>query len=216
MRELEIRLLEGQNCAAVDLFDLGHARKVLAAFGRAFGRLAGGRQRAPTKEQDAFLDQAVAGLAQDGKVICVRLALFAEMMKGRPWTPATLSEVGGTEGVGVDVPRRDLQCRHRPARAPLSPEGGPGRPQGAAARIRHATSRATCGLTPSCWPPRAMPAGPADFDDLIRILDGEVRLITPTDPEGAEEIQARTASEGTQARSASAGGAASLAGASGL
>ena len=31
----------------------------------------------------------------------MRLALFAEMMKGKPWTPATLREVGGTEGVGV-------------------------------------------------------------------------------------------------------------------
>ena len=36
-----------------------------------------------------FLEQAVSGLVQDGKVICVRLALFAEMMKGKPWTPAT-------------------------------------------------------------------------------------------------------------------------------
>jgi serine/threonine protein kinase len=36
-RELEIRLLEGQNSALVDLFDVDHAEKVLAAFGRAFG-----------------------------------------------------------------------------------------------------------------------------------------------------------------------------------
>ena len=28
---------------------------------------------------------------------------------------------------------------------------------------------------------------PKDFDDLIRILDSEIRLITPTDPEGKEE-----------------------------
>ena len=27
---------------------------------------------------------------------------------------------------------------------------------------------------------------PADFTDLIRILDGELRLITPTDPEGTD------------------------------
>ena len=39
MRDLEIRLVEGENSAAVDLFDLDHARKVLAAFGRAFGKL---------------------------------------------------------------------------------------------------------------------------------------------------------------------------------
>ena len=41
------------------------------------------------------------GLAQDGKVISVRLALYAEMMKGRPWTPSSLKEVGGTKGLGV-------------------------------------------------------------------------------------------------------------------
>ena len=41
------------------------------------------------------------GLAQDGRVVPVRLALFAEMVKGKPWTPATLREVGGTEGIGV-------------------------------------------------------------------------------------------------------------------
>src|SRR5205085_8327739 len=53
------------------------------------------------KDQKQFLAQAVTGLAQDGKVISVRLALFAEMMKGKPWTTAALKEVGGTEGVGV-------------------------------------------------------------------------------------------------------------------
>ena len=31
----------------------------------------------------------------------MRLALFAEMVKGKPWTPTTLKEVGGAEGVGV-------------------------------------------------------------------------------------------------------------------
>src|SRR5262249_47223061 len=98
MRDLELRLLEGHNSAAVDLFDEDHAKKVLAAFGRAFGKLPENTQ---TKEHKEFLNQSVHGLAQEGKIICVRLALFAEMMKGRPWTPATLKEVGGTEGVGV-------------------------------------------------------------------------------------------------------------------
>ncbi len=34
-------------------------------------------------------------------MISVRLALFAEMVKGKPWVPAMLRAVGGTEGVGV-------------------------------------------------------------------------------------------------------------------
>ena len=59
------------------------------------------RRRELTADQRAFLDQSVAGLAQDGKVISVRLALFAEMVKGKPWAPATLRTVGGTQGVGV-------------------------------------------------------------------------------------------------------------------
>src|SRR5262249_57136892 len=82
MQALEIRLVEGENSCAVDLFDLLHARKVLAAFGRAYGRLPENLGQI-TKDQDAFVDQAVAGLAQDGKVISVRLALFAGMVKGQ-------------------------------------------------------------------------------------------------------------------------------------
>ena len=76
---------QDQNFAVVDLFDLHHASKVLTAFGRAMGtcRTTQGDDRA----QNDFLDQAITGLAQDGKVISVRLALFAEMVKGKPWTP---------------------------------------------------------------------------------------------------------------------------------
>ena len=100
MGDLEIELIQGQNTAAVDLFDPRHARKVLTAFGTAYGSLPE-RTGDISRDQHAFLDQAIAELAQDGKVISVRLALFAEMVKGKPWTPATLREVGGTEGVGV-------------------------------------------------------------------------------------------------------------------
>ena len=100
LRELEIRLVEGENSALVDLFDADHARKVLAAFGRAFGKLPEDL-RETSNDSKQFLLQAVSGLAQEGKVISVRLALFAEMMKGKPWTPTSLKEVGGTEGAGV-------------------------------------------------------------------------------------------------------------------
>ena len=36
---------------------------------------------------------------------------------------------------------------------------------------------------------------PAEFDALLHILDADLRLITPTDPEGAEDTPARSASE---------------------
>jgi hypothetical protein len=56
MSDLRIELVQGQNIALVDLFDPIHARAVLAAFGRAFDRL----PEAPSRDQEAFLDQAVS------------------------------------------------------------------------------------------------------------------------------------------------------------
>ena len=73
---------------------------MLAEFGRGFGRLPEDRG-AISEDQDAFLAQAVEGLVENGKITPVRLSLFAEMVRGKPWTQATLKEVGGTEGVGV-------------------------------------------------------------------------------------------------------------------
>lgn len=185
MRELEVRLIEGQNSAAVDLFPIRHAEKVLAAFGRAFGVLQD-RSSGFSKEQKQFLEQSVAGLAQDGKVICVRLALFAEMMKGKAWTPASLREAGGTAGVGVTFLEGTFSSATAPpehryhqkaARAILSallPESG--------TDIKgHMRSYAEL-LDASGYANR-----PKDFDEVIRVLDSEIRLITPTDPEGTDE-----------------------------
>ena len=130
-------------------------------------------------------------MAQEGKVISVRLALFAEMMKGKPWTPATLKEVGGTEGVGVTFLEETFSAATAPpehryhqkaARAVLKallPESG--------TDIKgHMRSHAEL-LEASGYASR-----PKDFDDLIRILDSEIRLITPTDPEGKEEADEST------------------------
>jgi serine/threonine protein kinase/formylglycine-generating enzyme required for sulfatase activity len=184
LRELEVKLVEGHNLAAVDLFPETHAQKVLSAFGRAFGTLPDNISET-TKEQKEFLKQSVAGLAEEGKVICVRLALFAEMMKGKPWTPATLKEVGGTSGVGVTFLEEtfsspaaspDHRYHQKAARAVLKdllPNSG--------TDIKgYMRSHAEL-LEASGYGSR-----PKDFDDLIRILDSEIRLITPTDPEGKD------------------------------
>ena len=100
MRDLEIRLLEGDNSSLVDLFDPRHAKKVLTAYGRAYGALPEniGDLRS---DQNTFLERAISGLTQDGKTISVRLALFAEMMKGKPWTTGALKDIGGTAGLWV-------------------------------------------------------------------------------------------------------------------
>ena len=182
MRDLEIRLVEGENSALVDLFDPRHARKVLMAFGRAYGALPENIGDL-SSDQDSFLDQSISGLAQDGKIISVRLALFAEMVKGKPWTPATLKEVGGTEGIGLTFLEETFSASTAPpehrfhqkaAQAVLKallPETG--------TDIKGQMRSRQELLEASGYANR-----PRDFDDLIRILDPELRLITPTDPEG--------------------------------
>ncbi len=182
LRELEIRLLEGQNSALVDLFDSDHAKKVLAAFGRAFGKLPD-NPRDTSKEQKEFLKQAVSGLAQDGKVICVRLALFAEMVKGKSWTPATLKEVGGTQGVGVTFLEETFSAATAPPEHRYHQKAARGvlkalLPESGTDIKGHMRSYAEL-LEASGYGNR-----PSEFDDLIHILDSEIRLITPTDPEG--------------------------------
>jgi serine/threonine protein kinase/formylglycine-generating enzyme required for sulfatase activity len=194
MAELEVELLQGQNIAAVDLFDSQHAQKVLGAFGTAYGKLAE-RQRDRTRDQHAFLDQATTELAQDGKIISVRLALFAEMVKGKSWTPATLREVGGIAGVGVTFLEETFSSpqanpKHRlhqkAAQAVLKallPESG--------TDIKGEMRSRQELLDASGYANR-----PRDFDDLIHILDPEIRLITPTDPEGSSSEGQQTKPSG--------------------
>ena len=100
MRELEVRLVEGQNSAA-SICSRPPRREGAGGVRPSLRLLAREAERDEQASRRKFLDQAVAGLAQEGKVISVRLSLFAEMMKGKSWTPAALKAVGGTEGVGV-------------------------------------------------------------------------------------------------------------------
>ena len=183
MRDLEIRLLEGENSVAVDLFDLDHARKVLAAFGRAFGRLPANASETSSDQKD-FLKESVNGLAEEGKVISVRLALFAEMMKGKPWAPSTLKEVGGTKGVGVTFLEETFSASTAPPEHRLHQKAA----QAVLKALLPETGTDIKGQMRShqeLLEASGYASRPGDFDGLIHILDAELRLITPTDPEGS-------------------------------
>jgi serine/threonine protein kinase/formylglycine-generating enzyme required for sulfatase activity len=188
MRELETRIVEGHNFATVDLFDVDHARTVLAKFGRAYGRLPAQLER-PSPEQNEFLAAAATGLAHEGKVVCVRLALFAEMVKAKPWVHATLEAVGGTTGIGVNFLEEAF----------AGPEGNPERHRHqAAARavLRSLLPDAGTDIKGNMRSHAELlhASGCADnteFFEVLQILDGELRLITPTDPEGSESDTSR-------------------------
>lgn len=182
LRDLEVPLIEGHNSALVDLLDPDHARKVLWAFGHAYGRLPEPGSELQ-REPRTFLDESVAGLAEEGKVVCVRLALFADMMKGKPWTPASLRAVGGTEGVGVTF----LEETFSAATAPPEHRRYQKAAQTVLKTLLPETGSAIKGTMRSADALReaaGLAASPRDFDDLIRVLDRELRLVTPTDPEG--------------------------------
>ncbi len=192
MRDLEIRVVEGDNSALVDLFDPRHAKKVLMAFGRAYGALP--ETGDLNNDQNSFLDQSTSGLVQDGKIIPVRLALFAEMVKGKLWTPTTLSAVGGTQGIGMAFLEETFSASTAPPEHRLHQKAA----QAVLKALMPETGTDIKGqmrsrqqlLEASGYVNR-----PSDFDDLIHILDPELRLITPTDPDGVASDEWRVAGE---------------------
>ena len=99
MEELDAQILQGKNSAAVELFDVRHAKRVLFAFGHAYGALPELTDDL-TRSQSEFLEQSVEQLAEDGRVICVRLAVYAQMIRDKVWEPKTLAEFGGVSGLG--------------------------------------------------------------------------------------------------------------------
>ena len=177
--ELDVRLAEQDNCAAVDLFDTRHARRVLQAFGHAYGALPE-RTETLTSGQQEFLDRAIAELAEDDRVICVRLALFAQMVRNRPWVPATLNAIGGARGVGI----RFLEDTFGSSSAPLSHRVH----QGAIVSILKAllpppgTEIKACTRTASELARIAQyDVSSNEFQRVLEILQEETRLLTPVD-----------------------------------
>lgn len=181
VRAVEVRLVDGGNAAAFDLFDLEHARKVLVALGRAYGRLPPPPDPI-SDEVRAFLDEALRGLARDGRVVCVRLVLFAELLRAKPWTPATLRTLGGVESIGATILDQEFsassahpenRAHRRAAREVLSkllPERG-------AAIKGHMVARDRL-LDASGYAER-----PDDFEELMTLLDHQLRIVTPADPD---------------------------------
>lgn len=185
MDRLEIPLQSQWNTVAVELFETAHARQVLTRFGQALGALP---PTVPdfTPAQHAFLDLAIESLADQGRVICVRLALFADLMRSRPWTPAALQTVGGPQGLAITYLSENLD----PDRAP---------------RPRHSYCTAAQTILQTLLPPvgsdlrektlarhelqtiAGMTDDPRGFADLLTWLEAELRLISPTRPGDAAE-----------------------------
>ena len=181
---LDIRLIERVNSTMLDLFDIEHATKVLTLFGRAYGRLPDDPILV-TKEQRHFIRDAVAGLAVDGKVVPVRLSLFAEMLKNKDWTAASLKKIGGAAGVGVAFLEETFGQANASARYRHHQQAARNvlkslLPNDDTMIRRRRTLREL--IAASGYEKR-----PEDFADLRDMLDGELRLITAIIADGFKE-----------------------------
>ncbi|MGB7343234.1 MAG: protein kinase [Pirellulaceae bacterium] len=182
MGVLDIPLKQNHNAALVDLFSTAHARKVIAELGMAYDCLPSDAKDY-TADQIAFVRQSAEQLSEGGKVFPVRLTLFVEMVKQQEWTPSTLSNMGGVHGIGLRFLEESFssdlapiaQRTHEPAvrqvLRKLLPEQGvdiKGNMQSEDA-LREASGY------------REQPAA---FAQVMRVLDTDLRLVTPTDPSG--------------------------------
>lgn len=184
MNQIDVPIVTDQNFKLVDLFDTEHAKRVLVRFGESYDRLPlDATSRSP--DQTAFIQQVVEGLSENSKVVSVRLSLLADMLKGRDWVPKTLESIGGLDGIGIsfleetfassraDVRHRMHQEAARGILRALLPELG--------TDIKGSLRSEEELLKASGYGNRRN-----EFQDLMRILDGELRLVTPTESSNSE------------------------------
>jgi eukaryotic-like serine/threonine-protein kinase len=182
MDKLEVPLILGENVAAIDLWSPRHAKMVLTAFGQAYGELPATRGEI-SSEQKSFINSAISELARNDRIVPVQLALFAQMVKDRPWVPSTLKEVGGAEGVGETFLEETFngpsaspshRLHQKAARAVLS----------ALLSDQNRNIKGSMRSYQELREASGYAQRPREFESLMRILNSELRLITPTDPEG--------------------------------
>jgi eukaryotic-like serine/threonine-protein kinase len=187
MDELDVSLIPGENLSAVDLFNIKHAEKVLMAIGSAYSTLSSNSSDI-NPNQKSFIKKAIKGLSNNNKIIPVHLALFAEMVKDKNWEPATLKKIGGTEGVGITFLEETFK----------GPSANPAHRyhQKAARKVLKSLLLAEQGTSikgkMKSYDELLKASGYhnnlEEFKVLMRILDSDLKLISPIDSE-IHEIQ---------------------------
>ncbi len=185
-RRLDVPLVEGFNSAPVDLFDHAHAKKVLVAFGVAHGRLEGeGSKRTP--EQERFIETAIAELSEGGWIVPVRLCVFTEMVKARTWSAVTLRELGKPQDWGSAFLHEAFDGKSAAPMHRIHRKGARGvlerllPPPGTDIRghsVPESDLRSASGYENHS----------AEFATLMRCLDHDLRLITPSESEPAATV----------------------------
>ena len=184
MSALEIPMRQGENTAVVDLFDEEHAERVLEQFGRAWGRLP--REGALSAAQMQFLRMAVEQVSEAGRVVCVRLVVLSELVRQREWEPQTLEALGGAEGAGVAYLESVFEGRGANPALRMQSE--------AARRLLRAmlpagqlVIRGSAKTSEELRVASGFGADDRRFEELLNVLDRDLRLLTPIDSDADSE-----------------------------
>ena len=156
---------------------------MLTKFGQAFGRLPAQSRQPIRRRRWRLFGRSSRAWRKTARLSRCGWPCSPRWSRTSRGSPATLDEVGGTEGIGVNFLEETFSSRKanpehrlhqqaaRQVLKALLPEVG--------TDIKgHMRSHAEL-LAASGYQDR-----PAEFKDLLRILDGALRLITPTDPDG--------------------------------
>ena len=164
------------NSYFIDLFFRAHGEKVLTALGQAYGRV----ESPVTPDQREFIKRTANALALRGMILPVRLAFFSVVFRSREWTTKSFEDIGGIERLELDLLNNifnfeysDRKYRdHREAAqsvlGALLPKDGSEikRPKRPVQELFYVSGY----------------AGQRDkFEELLRILDKDLFLITPTE-----------------------------------
>ena len=166
------------NSYSVDLFYKAHGEKVLTAFGQYYGRV----DNPVTSDQQEFIKRAIKALALRGMILPLRLALFTLVFQSREWTTSTLEEIGGVERLeaeffdnlfNFEYSNRKYRAHQKAAQSVLGallPKDGSEikRPRRPWRELLDASGYS---------------GQPQKFEELLRILDKELFLITPIEQE---------------------------------
>ena len=185
LRELEVRLVEGENQRARRSVSI--STMPTKSWRRSGGHLGSCPKLTRNIDGAKAVHQAIGGgpVGRRQSHLCSPGPVCGNDERQTMDASDTLAEVGGTSGVGVTFLEETFSASTAPpehrlhqkaARAVLKallPDSG--------TDIKGEMKSREELLQTSGYASR-----PKDFDDLIRILDSEIRLITPTDPEGID------------------------------
>ncbi len=188
LRELDIPILEREKQCDGRLVRPGTCSKVLGLFGKAYGKAAGQLKKTWSDDQNEFVRQAVTGLSQDRKVISVR-----NSSPGRHDEVSRLDNSphsARSAGSKAWVSPSSKKCSDRGTQ-PIQPRQHQEAIRGLLSSLLPVIgtiSRGQCRVPTPLQKAAGYERKPRDFQELMGILDKNLRLITPVDDGQSTDI----------------------------